>query len=261
MLEPLRALLLAQAIKSSLFSILRIGHAQLVQNYTFLPALEDPHSRREKLSSLVHVPEMRRAESKESMEFIFVLFESREGGSNNQPSKTVANEGEAAELRAGARLSDVLVNFLCKSFSHLEYVHISFMLVGLSAEEESIWQRHRDNILENPDIERSALEPMTEHNQVHALVCGCRQRWVYLLLEVRILLDFKSVGYPILTPILDVALFEDEGCISLHVLVSPILLSLFVNNNVEFFHWLEFSSIELHVHLYNFSGFLGNNVI
>ena len=112
-LEPLWALLLAQAIKSSLFSFLRISHAQLVENYTFLPALEDPHSRREKLASLVHVPQMRRAEGEESMEFIFVFFKSREGGSNNQPSKTVANEGEAAELRAWTGLSNVLVNLLC----------------------------------------------------------------------------------------------------------------------------------------------------
>ena len=75
------------------------------------------------------------------------------------------------------------------------------------------------------------------------------------------LIDFESIGYPICSFIADEALFKDQGCISFHILDSPIFLSLFVNHNVKLFNWLLVLTVQLDMHLDHFSCFSCDHVI
>ena len=171
------------------------------------------------------------------------------------------DERESAELGPWARFSNVLVNFFSQLLSHLKDIHISLMLVRLSAEEKSVGKRHRNDIFKHPDIERSPLEPMTQHDQMHAFVSRCGHRWIDLSLQIWVLFDLKRVGYPILTFIFNIALFKYERSVPLHMLMSPIFLALFVHHNIELFNRLELGAVELQVHFDDLPGLFRYDII
>ena len=79
---------------------------------------------------------------------------------------------------------------------------------------------------------------MTKNKEMHTFVVGYRHRWVNLLLQTWMLIDLKGVGNPICTLVLDKAFLEDEWGVPLHILHASILLSLFINNYVQFLNWL-----------------------
>jgi hypothetical protein len=97
------------------------------------------------------------------MEFIFVLLKVRQGSSDNETTKTVTDESQAAELGSRAWFSDVLMNLICELLSHIENATIGVLFVSLSAEEQSIWKGNRDYVLEDTHVKGWSLETMTEY--------------------------------------------------------------------------------------------------
>jgi hypothetical protein len=102
---------------------------------------------------------------------------------------------------------------------------------------------------------------MTQHKEMHPLIVCVSYRWVHFLLEVVIRFYFKRVSYSARASILDIALFKYEGCILLHVLISPILLSLFVDYYIKLLHWLYLLPVHFHMHLYDIPRLLSHYVI
>lgn len=84
---------------------------------------------------------------------------------------------------------------------------------------------------------------MTQHEEMHALVvCYC-YRWIDLLFQTWMRIDFESICHSIGALVSDEALFENKWCILLHILNPSVLLTLFINDNVKFFNWLLILSI------------------
>jgi len=135
------------------------------------------------------------------------------------------------------------------------------VLVSLCTEEESVWQRHRDNILEDPDVKRGPLEPVTKYDQMHSFISGSREGRINLLSKTCVLLDLKSIGDPVLSPVPDIALFKYQRSVSFHVLMPPVFLTLLIKNNIQLFNRLKLSSIKLHVHLDDLSCFLSDHIV
>jgi len=86
------------------------------------------------------------------MELVFVLFEMWQRCSDDEASETVPNESQTTKLRARARFPNILMHFVSQFLPHFKNVVIRVLLVCLSTEEQSIWQRNRNNILENTHI-------------------------------------------------------------------------------------------------------------
>ena len=74
---------------------------------------------------------MRRAKGQVTVHFVFVFFEVRQGSPNDQTSKIVTDESETTELRARARLTNVLVDLVRQLLAHIENVHVRILLIGL----------------------------------------------------------------------------------------------------------------------------------
>jgi hypothetical protein len=73
---------------------------------------------------------------------------------------------------------------------------------------------------------------MTEHNQVHSFISSGCDRRIDFLLKTGVLLNFEGVRHSVLASVPDVALFEYERSIPLHMFVSPVFLSLLIHNYV-----------------------------
>ena len=96
---------------------------------------------------------------------------------------------------------------------------------------------------------------------MHTLVICDGYGRINLFLQARMLIDFESISNPISSFIADKALFKNQRCISFHILDSSIFLSLFVNNDIEFFNWLLVLAVQLNMHLDHFSGLSGDHVV
>lgn len=173
----------------------------------------------------------------------------------------MTDEGQSAELGPWARLANVLVHFICQFLSHIENIVIGILFIGLCTKEQSIWKCDRNDVFENTHIERRALETMTQDKEVHTLVVCDSNRWINFLLETWMLIDFEGIGNSVGAFVSDEALLKDEWCIPLHILDSSILLTLLINNDVQLFHWLLILSIQLNMHLNNFSRLPRNHII
>ena len=102
---------------------------------------------------------------------------------------------------------------------------------------------------------------MAKNKQVHSFVMSISNRWIYFLLYFLVRFNFEVCCMSIFTLLNHIAFFEYQWCIFLHVLLSPVLLSHFIYHNIQFFHWLKLWTLKIQLHLDDFSGLLGNNVI
>jgi hypothetical protein len=75
------------------------------------------------------------------------------------------------------------------------------------------------------------------------------------------LIDFKRIRHSVRTLVSYEAFFKNERRIFLHILDPPILLSLLIYHNVQFFYWLLVLPIKLNMHLYYFSGLSRHYII
>jgi len=75
------------------------------------------------------------------------------------------------------------------------------------------------------------------------------------------LVDFKSICYPVCSLVSNETLFKDEWCVFFHVLNPSIFLSLLIHDNIQLFDWLLIVPIKFNMHFNNFSCLLGNNII
>ena len=102
---------------------------------------------------------------------------------------------------------------------------------------------------------------MTQNKQMHAFVVGHCDGWINLFLKARVLVYFESVCNSVSTLVSYEAFFKDEWCIPLHILDSSILLSLLIDNNIEFFNRLLILPVQFNVHFDNFSSFASHHVV
>jgi hypothetical protein len=102
---------------------------------------------------------------------------------------------------------------------------------------------------------------MTQHKEMHAFVICDGYGRINLFLQTRMLIDFESISNSISSFIADKALFKYKRCISFHILNSSIFLSLFVNNDIEFFNWLLVLAVQLNMHFDHLSGLSGDHVV
>lgn len=153
MLEPLEAALLTEPVERRLLDVLAVGHAQLVEHHGLLPTFEHPHARAKQLAGLVHVTQVRRAERQVPVEFFLVFFKVRQGSPNNQTAQAVSDKSKAAQLRSRARLPNILMHFVRQFLTHVKYVVVRVLLVGLGAEEQGVGQRDRDDVFEHAHVE------------------------------------------------------------------------------------------------------------
>ena len=66
------------------------------------------------------------------MHFVFVSFEVRKSCSYDQTTQAVADKGKPTQLGSWTRLTNVLLNLLCKLLAHLKYVYIRVVFISLS---------------------------------------------------------------------------------------------------------------------------------
>ena len=71
----------------------------------------------------------------EVVEFLLVLLQVGQTGADDQPAHRVSNEADLAEAEVWAVLSDIIIDLLRKSNSHLHDVSLGVLLVGAGAEE------------------------------------------------------------------------------------------------------------------------------
>ena len=102
---------------------------------------------------------------------------------------------------------------------------------------------------------------MTQNKQMHALVIGHCNRWINLFLQTRVLVNLESVCHSVGTLVSDEALFEDKWGVPLHILNPSVLLSLLINNNIEFFDWLLVLPVQFDVHFNDFSSLASNYIV
>lgn len=76
------------------------------------------------------------------MELVFVLLQKRQSCSQNQATHAVANERETTELTSWTTFTNILVDFFCDAFSHVEDVLVRVSFVGLAAKEQGVWQSY-----------------------------------------------------------------------------------------------------------------------
>ena len=58
-----------------------------------------------------------------------------------------------------------------------------------------------------------------------------------------------------------IAFLKDQGRISLHILDSAIFLAQLIENNVQLFNSLKLRPFQIQMHLNDFPGLLGDNVV
>jgi hypothetical protein len=208
-----------------LLNVFGVSHRKLVEDNALLPSLEHPHTSRKQFAAFVHISKVWTAQTHIAIHLVFVFIQQGKSCPDDKSSKRMANKSQPSELTAWTALPDVLVYFFSQSFSHLKYIDISVSFICLSTQEQGIWHRDRYVVLQHSHVIRASLEAMTQDKQVHALVIGVELRWVRLLLQEWVLVDFKCVRDPLAAFAPDEALFKDQRGVSLHVLRPSFFLS------------------------------------
>jgi len=81
---------------------------------------------------------MWRRKSDEIVEFLFVFFQVGQSCPYNNPAHTMSDKADFAEWGTRAVLSDIIIDFLSKAYSHLANIPLRMIFIGTWAEEHNL---------------------------------------------------------------------------------------------------------------------------
>lgn len=139
--------------------------------------------------------------------------------------------------------------------AHVSDITISLTLVRSRLEEDGFGKLCRDAILQKSHVKAAALETVSHHEEVHAIIHRLRlefnnmftdaAHWINFCCKLAVLFELEAIGDLGKSLVLDIALFEDKRCVLLHTLSALVTFTILGLIDLDLFDWHQLLALKL----------------